>query len=147
VARRKLSSATTPCFELIAARSLRDSGHLDIEALIIKKWRQPMKIHHSQGPLDVRNADITESCFVNAKLCMSRFDDVNLESTEFTNANLAATRFSNVNFSQASIEDADLTGMKINGILVSELLRAYRQSSGQSTLQSSGQSTGRSTGG
>jgi len=89
-----------------------------------------LKIHHSQGPLDVRNADINESCFVNTKLCMSRFDDVNLESTEFTNANLAATRFSNVNFSHASIDDADLTGMKINGILVSDLLSAYQRSTG-----------------
>lgn len=100
------------------------------QVLIFKKGDGRLKIHNSQGPLDVRNSDIAESCFLNAKLCMSRFDDVNLQSTQFTNVNLAATRFSNVNFSQASIEDADLTGMKINGILVSDLLRVYLRSTG-----------------
>jgi uncharacterized protein YjbI with pentapeptide repeats len=44
---------------------------------------------------------------------------------------LTGASFSNACFGSVSIADANLEGMTIDGILVSELLRVYAQASGQ----------------
>jgi uncharacterized protein YjbI with pentapeptide repeats len=62
--------------------------------------------------------------------------DANLSGSTFTDVNLAGAAFTNVNLSGLTIEDANMTGVKlidarvdgmtINGILVSEMMSAYR---------------------
>jgi uncharacterized protein YjbI with pentapeptide repeats len=50
---------------------------------------------------------------------------VNLKDAKFADVALVGARFSNINFSNVSIQDSNLEGMKINGVLVSELIRTY----------------------
>jgi uncharacterized protein YjbI with pentapeptide repeats len=73
-----------------------------------------------------RDADMTESSFLNTKLAESRFEDVNLRGATFTNASLAGIVCTDVDLSGASISNANVSGMTINGILVDEMMRAYR---------------------
>ncbi|MES0012326.1 pentapeptide repeat-containing protein [Mesorhizobium sp. M0037] len=85
-----------------------------------------MEIHDRSDVLDVRNAIVSNS----------RFDDVNLSNTQFhkfdlsaavvDDANLSnAAFFSNVNMSNLKIENAEVAGMMVNGIRLSDLFQAY----------------------
>ena len=83
-----------------------------------------------------RDEEMPRTCFVNVNLEAARFDDVNLAGAEIVNVNLSRALFEDVNLSGTvlrnvnctgvKIEDAALDGMTINGILVTELFRAYR---------------------
>jgi uncharacterized protein YjbI with pentapeptide repeats len=84
-----------------------------------------VEIKDTRKTLSVQNAEITESRFSNAKLVNSCFDDVNLQQTTFTNANLTGTTFDDVNLTKVVIKNANLIGMIINGVVVSDLFRAY----------------------
>src|ERR1700761_4976667 len=44
--------------------------------------------------------------------------DANFHNSSFTDVNLAAASFTNVNFSNATMLDSNLSGMRIDGILV-----------------------------
>ena len=50
---------------------------------------------------------------------------MNLARATFADVALAGARFRNVNLSHAAIEDANLEGMTINGVLVKDLFHAY----------------------
>ena len=75
-----------------------------------------LKLIHTRQRLDVNDADLTASSFVNVKLANATFDDINFSHTTINNVNL----------SHVSITDADTTGMTIDGVLVSDLQAAYR---------------------
>nr|WP_295769932.1 pentapeptide repeat-containing protein [Rhodoferax sp.] len=68
--------------------------------------------------------------FTNVDLGSSHFEDVSLRAAKFTNVALNGAHFSDANFSNVLIEDSNLEGMTINGILVTELLMAYGRNSG-----------------
>jgi catechol 2,3-dioxygenase-like lactoylglutathione lyase family enzyme len=85
-----------------------------------------MDLHNLRESVSVQDADMKTSSFVNAKLSGSRFDDVNLQDATFTNVNLRGAAYANVNLSGASIVNANLAGMTLDGVLVDDLLRAYR---------------------
>jgi uncharacterized protein YjbI with pentapeptide repeats len=72
-------------------------------------------------------ARLTGSSFTDVCLGEARFDDVNLGGASFHNINLAGARFDDVNLSRASITNANLEGMTIDGVLVTELLAAWRR--------------------
>jgi hypothetical protein len=60
-----------------------------------------------------------------------QFENLSLVGALFTDVNLSASRFNDVNirganFSHVSVDDCNLDGMRIDGVLVSELLAAYR---------------------
>ena len=74
-----------------------------------------MEIKSVRERLQVNDADLTQSSFVNVALPRSSFTDVNL----------SAAVFADVNLSNVSITEANLTGMRINGVLVSDLFQAY----------------------
>jgi len=57
----------------------------------------------------------------------SRFDDVNLRDTVLDNVSLARSKIRNACLGDLSIEDANYSGMRIDGFLVTELLRVYRE--------------------
>ena len=57
----------------------------------------------------------------------SRFDDVNLRDTVLDYVSLARSKIRNACLGDLSIEDANYSGMRIDGFLVTELLRVYRE--------------------
>jgi uncharacterized protein YjbI with pentapeptide repeats len=81
------------------------------------------------------NLDSGQQFAQHADLHGSKFEDVNLSSSDFHDVDLSGSKFDDINFNGAvikntclgdvSISDADYTGMRIDGILVTELLRAY----------------------
>jgi predicted enzyme related to lactoylglutathione lyase len=89
-----------------------------------------MEIHHVRDTLSVLDADLAESRFSNANLARSCFDDVSLQHAAFTNANFSEATFADVDLGNVSITNAKLDGMRINGILVVDLIRAHAARSG-----------------
>jgi uncharacterized protein YjbI with pentapeptide repeats len=93
-------------------------------------------LERSKQRLNATHMDMTDSTFRKVNLSGSVFNDVNLSSVTVTNVNLAESSLSDVNLtnlkirdanlSHASIDDSATEGMTINGILVSDLLAAYR---------------------
>jgi uncharacterized protein YjbI with pentapeptide repeats len=68
---------------------------------------------------------LAEASFKDVNLKLANFTDVNLTGSSFSDVSLAGATFNNVDLSNAVITDANLDGMRINGILVTELLRVY----------------------
>lgn len=85
-----------------------------------------MEIMNTRETLDVRNANLAKARFDDVNLQGSSFTNVNLDGTRFDDVNLSGTRFADVNLAGATIQDANLAGMIINGVLVTDLLRAFR---------------------
>jgi len=105
-----------------------------------------MELTNTREILQVRDADLTDSRFSDVKLTGAQFDDVNLQGSAFTHANMAGVRFLDVNLASATIQDVNLTGahffdvnlahatiqdanvagMSINGVFVTDLIRAFR---------------------
>jgi hypothetical protein len=90
------------------------------------------------------NADLSGSEFINTNLSGAQFRDVRLADAHFVDVNLAGVRFEdvaltravihNANCSHLTIADACYEGMRIDGILVTELLRVYRSQPPDSKL-------------
>ena len=80
-------------------------------------------------------AVLTDATFTDTNLANATFDDVNLGGSSLNNVNLSNSKItyanlSNLNISgvtleNASISDANLEGMRLNCILVTDLLAAY----------------------
>lgn len=70
---------------------------------------------------------LVDSRFVDVDLQRTVFQDVNLRGSVFRNVAFTGARLQNVCLGDVDIGDANIEGMKINGILVSELLRVYAQ--------------------
>jgi uncharacterized protein YjbI with pentapeptide repeats len=81
-----------------------------------------MKFEHMAMP---------ESQFIDVNLKSARFDNVNLTDASFSNIALVGVNFSNVNMSNATITHAGIRGMKIHGVLVTDLIAAYEQLHGK----------------
>ncbi|MFZ6680219.1 hypothetical protein [Undibacterium sp. Tian12W] len=60
-------------------------------------------------------------------LADSNFNEINLRASKFFSVDLEACRFANCSFKNITIESSDVTGMKINDIPVSELLRIFHE--------------------
>lgn len=78
-------------------------------------------------PLKHEHTALVESHFVDVDLQRTAFEDVNLRGSVFRNVAFTDARFENVCFGNVDIGDANIEGMKINGILVTDLLRVYAQ--------------------
>jgi len=63
-------------------------------------------------------------------LAGSQFRDVNLRGAVFTNVALSGATIRDACLADVSIADAGYEGMRIEGILVTELLRVYRERGG-----------------
>lgn len=79
------------------------------------------------GEYVASNADLARSVFRDVKLEGATFDDVNLRGATFVNVALTNATIRNVCLGNVTIEDANYTGMRIDGILVTDLLRVYRE--------------------
>jgi hypothetical protein len=87
-----------------------------------------------------RNAKLDGAVFINTSLAGAQFTDVNLGAAQFVDINLAGARLEDVSLIGVTIENANCTdlsitharydGMRIDGLLVTELLRVYREQQG-----------------
>ena len=85
-----------------------------------------MNIRDTKETLLVTNADLSRSSFTDVNLHEARFADVNLSKAQFADINLSGSKFSGGNLSRVEIDDCNVTGMRIQGVLVSDLLEAYQ---------------------
>ena len=81
-------------------------------------------------PLHHAHTAFVDSRFVDVDLQRSVFEDVNLRGAVFRNVAFNDARFDNVGLVNVDIRDANIEGMRIHGILVSDLLRVYAQAQG-----------------
>jgi uncharacterized protein YjbI with pentapeptide repeats len=89
-----------------------------------------MSIPLTSGTYQAADADLSRSEFRDVNLSEAVFDDVSLHGASFRNIALTGATFRNVCFGDVSIAEASYTGMRIEGILVTELLRVYREREG-----------------
>ena len=82
----------------------------------------------ANGTYKADNANLAGSEFHDVNLSGAKFDDVNLRDVVFENVALTRSKIRNACLGELSIEDANYIGMRIEGILVTELLRVYRES-------------------
>jgi uncharacterized protein YjbI with pentapeptide repeats len=74
------------------------------------------------------NTSLAGARFAAVDLGASLFDDGNPSCASFSNVALAGATFRNASSSDVAIDDATLEGMRINGVLVSEMVANYRRS-------------------
>jgi uncharacterized protein YjbI with pentapeptide repeats len=79
------------------------------------------------GTYRAEHANLAESEFVDTNLQRAKFRDVNLRACEFEDVALTGSTIRNACLGDVSISDANYTGMRIDGILVTDLLRVYRE--------------------
>jgi uncharacterized protein YjbI with pentapeptide repeats len=80
-----------------------------------------------------KDADLAGTVYDNVNLSGVRFHEVNFEGAEFVNVALTGSIIRNACLAGVSIADAGYEGMRIEGILVTELLRVYRETIGTKT--------------
>ena len=86
-----------------------------------------------ENALNLADAALAGSRFTAVDLSGTVFEDVNLKGAAFSNVALAGATFRDVDLSGVEIVDARLDGLRIDGVAVTELFRAWRQ------LQAAGQ--------
>ncbi|PTY01818.1 hypothetical protein DB346_11405 [Verrucomicrobia bacterium LW23] len=72
------------------------------------------------------DACLQGATFSNVNMQGVKFNDINLSGASFININLSGASLSDINLSGVAITDACLEGMTINGILVTDLLKAHK---------------------
>lgn len=85
-------------------------------------------------------AIIEDSRFINVGMARVEFDNVDLTDATFNNTNMSRVSFHGINFDSATfkavgltnvtIDDCALEGMKIGGILVTDMMDAYNEKHG-----------------
>jgi len=89
-----------------------------------------MSIPLPSGTYHADDANLSDSVFHNVNLSGAKFDDVNLRGAEFHNVALTNSKIHDACLGDVIIEHAGYEGTKIEGILVTELLRVYRERTG-----------------
>jgi uncharacterized protein YjbI with pentapeptide repeats len=87
---------------------------------------ETIKLTSTKQRVEAVDADMSGSTFTDVRLAGAKFSDVNLEGVMIDDANLSGLRISNADMRGASIVESLTDGMTINGIAVSDLLKAYR---------------------
>ena len=82
----------------------------------------------TSGTYKAEKANLAGSEFHGVNLSGAKYEDVNLRDSVFENVAFTRARIRNACLGDVSIEDANYAGMRIDGILVTELLRTYRES-------------------
>jgi uncharacterized protein YjbI with pentapeptide repeats len=70
--------------------------------------------------------DLSGSRFQQVTLTNTQFLESDLQRTSFKSVNLTGARITSANLSDVEISYAKLDGMKIDGVLVTELQKAYQ---------------------
>jgi predicted enzyme related to lactoylglutathione lyase len=82
------------------------------------------------GQYRTENASLAGSEFVDTSLEGAKFHDVNLRHADFADVAFTGATIRNACLGDVTIADANYTGMRIEGILVTDLLRAFQERSG-----------------
>jgi len=82
------------------------------------------------GQYRTENASLAGSEFVDTSLEGAKFHDVNLRRADFSDVAFTGSTIRNACLGDVTIADANYTGMRIEGILVTDLLRAFHEKSG-----------------
>ena len=86
-----------------------------------------MPIALPSGQYRAENSSLAGSEFVDSNLEGSSFHDVNLRHANFSDVALTGAKIQNACLGDVTIVDANYTGMRIEGILVTDLLRVYQK--------------------
>jgi uncharacterized protein YjbI with pentapeptide repeats len=87
----------------------------------------------NSGAYQAENVNLSGSVFRNSDLSNTKFDDVNLSGVEFHNVALTGGSIRDACLGDFIIEGAGYEGMRIEGILVTDLLQIYREHSANHT--------------
>ncbi len=87
---------------------------------------QVIKLETVRNRLEVKDADLSGSSFVDVKLAGAAFTDVNLSAATIANANLSGLKIVGADLRGASLTDCRTGGMTIDGIALEALIAAYR---------------------
>jgi uncharacterized protein YjbI with pentapeptide repeats len=85
-----------------------------------------IQLRNAKQRVEAANMDMSGSAFTDVSLSGASFHDVNFSGATIEDCNLAGLRAENVNLAGASIVNSATEGMTIDGMLVSELMAAYR---------------------
>lgn len=77
--------------------------------------------------LEIIEKSIPSSKFDNVNMEGTSFNNINLKNSTFTDINFQNTKFRNVNMENVELSDCNLSGMTIEGILVLEMIEAYKK--------------------
>ena len=75
----------------------------------------------ASGTYHADDANLSGSVFHNVNLSNAKFDDVNLRGVEFHNIAFTGGSIRNACLGDFTIDDANYDGMRIEGILVTDL--------------------------
>ncbi|MEO6874757.1 MAG: pentapeptide repeat-containing protein, partial [Opitutaceae bacterium] len=84
----------------------------------------PMDLTQLSGKFSLTESDIPGSIFKNVNLAKTEFTDINLADSRFDDINFTGTRITNVNLTNVDIRDCNIDGLRIDGHLVSDLLKS-----------------------
>ena len=79
------------------------------------------------GTYIVEHAKLTGSHFTDVCLGDAKFENVSLANSKFHDVNMSNACLDYINMANVEITDSNIKGMKINGILVQDLLDAYNK--------------------
>ena len=88
---------------------------------------QRLAVKRQDLPLHAAHARLPGSRFMDVDLSQSFFDDVSLRGASFNNISLAGASLCNVSLEDVTIADATLDGMRIEGVLVTDLWAAWQR--------------------
>jgi uncharacterized protein YjbI with pentapeptide repeats len=88
-----------------------------------------MEIRNTTHVLAVENANLEASTFTDVNLANTVFENVRLEGATFTDICMGSVTIRDGSLRRLTIEECDIEGMRINGVLVSDLLEAYAKKS------------------
>ncbi|MBL8060962.1 MAG: pentapeptide repeat-containing protein [Chthonomonas sp.] len=84
------------------------------------------RIHNTKTAFEAFDAELEPANMRNLQMSGAKFEDSNLEKSQFSDTNLSSAEFSNVNFTSAHFENCDFNGATLNGVLIEDLMIAYR---------------------
>ena len=86
-----------------------------------------MDLTQISGKLTLTQSDIPGSVIKDVNLASASFTDVNLAGARFDDINFTGTKITNVNLTNVDIRDCNIDGLRIDGHLVTDLLKARSQ--------------------
>ncbi len=83
-----------------------------------------MDLTQLSGKITLTQSDIPGSVIKDVNLAQASFSDVNLTGSRFDDINFTGTTITNVNLTNVDISDCNIDGLRIDGQLVTDLLKA-----------------------
>jgi uncharacterized protein YjbI with pentapeptide repeats len=103
----------------------REFGVKDCNGYLVAfQARDPHIMQRVNRPLIVEDSNLANSGFSDVNLENASFRDVSLRSSRFLDVNLSGAKFTEVDLSGVSIANSSVKGLTIDGVLVSDLIRA-----------------------